>query len=362
MILNSKYIKINKFKNFILILLTLIFVLYYIWFRFLRERLPRDIPFHLTILSLLSLCFICYIYSYKIYRMYKPKIEQSIWYYYISVYSFKTFKALELLDDFLKKISFFKKFSLSLAKFFVSVIKHYKLYSSEKPMTKIIYIFFNYIPRIILLVSFLIDVFYFSQLYFFYVFIPFGFLPIIQNYILYSLKKLKQEYAQYLDDNFYIIYDKKTHENKHIMCYHLKGDDDGLMNPTYCIERQADNLIFDYKDLYEFNCIETWFAREHYAKEHNIKLVPLHILSPKSDEISIELSKKFEIYMPLAVYLHAFLEGYSFVEGYKKISILFLLGWVYILFVSFHTLNLYDVLNVLETIQTNSDPFSDLSL
>lgn len=50
MTLNTNNIKKNIF-NCLLILLGFFLVMYYIWFRFIRERLPRDIPFNLTFIN-----------------------------------------------------------------------------------------------------------------------------------------------------------------------------------------------------------------------------------------------------------------------------------------------------------------------
>jgi hypothetical protein len=48
----------------ILILLGLFMLLLFIWVRFIRVRLPRDIPFNLTELGLIILIYICLIYKY----------------------------------------------------------------------------------------------------------------------------------------------------------------------------------------------------------------------------------------------------------------------------------------------------------
>ena len=44
-------LKFNIIYKYLLIICGFIFITYYLWFRFIRERLPRDIPFDLTFLS-----------------------------------------------------------------------------------------------------------------------------------------------------------------------------------------------------------------------------------------------------------------------------------------------------------------------
>ena len=75
--INKIEVLINKVNNFLrskilLIFLGIIILGYYIWFRFIRERLPRDIPFDLSFISLFVLIIICVSYIYKIYKIIKP--------------------------------------------------------------------------------------------------------------------------------------------------------------------------------------------------------------------------------------------------------------------------------------------------
>ena len=55
----------NKINQLLLILLGLIMLFSYIWFRFIRVRLPKEIPFiHLSFFSLITLSFMCFISIY----------------------------------------------------------------------------------------------------------------------------------------------------------------------------------------------------------------------------------------------------------------------------------------------------------
>jgi hypothetical protein len=59
----------TKIHNIILSILGLIILVVFIWYRFIRERLPKDIPFNLSIEGLIILLEICIIYSYIIYTL-----------------------------------------------------------------------------------------------------------------------------------------------------------------------------------------------------------------------------------------------------------------------------------------------------
>lgn len=148
--------RINSLKNIIMIILGLLIIIYYFWFRFVRERLPQDIPFTLSILSFLSLNILCTIYIYSFYKLCKKKKTPSFLQQYIFiVFSFMV-KPLIIFDNYLKSFTIINQGFSNLGLLFASVILKYKLYSSEMFITKLLYITFNYIPNIILLISFII--------------------------------------------------------------------------------------------------------------------------------------------------------------------------------------------------------------
>ena len=68
--------KINKTKKnlyiYSLAILGLFLFFYYIWFRFIKEKVLRDIPCDLTIIRFIGLCIICAVYMYIIFRIYVP--------------------------------------------------------------------------------------------------------------------------------------------------------------------------------------------------------------------------------------------------------------------------------------------------
>lgn len=92
------YNSILPFIGFILILL-------YIWRRYLKYRLPRTIPFHLTLWQFLILISICCSYCYMIYRILKPKTPPQI----ILDYIFYITNILKAFDNYLKEFYFISK-------------------------------------------------------------------------------------------------------------------------------------------------------------------------------------------------------------------------------------------------------------
>ena len=85
--------------NYILIIVGLLMFSAYIWLRFIRLRLPRDIPFNLSILGLIILIEICTIYGYILFALLrKDKEPNPIVVYIID----QVYKPLIAFDNFIK--------------------------------------------------------------------------------------------------------------------------------------------------------------------------------------------------------------------------------------------------------------------
>ena len=69
----------NYYYNYILIFIGLAVVSWIIWARFIRPRVPKDIPFELTEKWFFILIYICIIYFYIVYKLIRPnKVNESI--------------------------------------------------------------------------------------------------------------------------------------------------------------------------------------------------------------------------------------------------------------------------------------------
>ena len=97
----------NKiFFNTILIIIGAIAVLWIIWTRFIRERLPKDIPFDLTEFRFYLLIYICSIYSFIIIMFLQNPIKPSIFSNQIKIIVDYIYTPLKLLDFKFKVNSF----------------------------------------------------------------------------------------------------------------------------------------------------------------------------------------------------------------------------------------------------------------
>lgn len=364
-------ITLNKhiFYTYILAYISLAFVCYYIWFRFLRERLPKEIPFNLTFFTFIFLCFICLSYVYIIFKILHKYHNNS---YFINLIFSKFSSLIKPLID--SHNFFLVKWKLNnfFIKNFVNIIKKYSLYDDK--MTLKWLLVFDFFPKLIILFFFLLDVFYFKKLNIFYYFLILGIIPLFHTYYIYTSNISLEILLKYLQENYYVKI-LSTHEEEQnykkrkglssffVSLRYLKYNDYGVLDLRYFVNIQAANLIFEH-DLYKYTCIETAYAREVYAKQQNIELPEFSIFEPEFDYISKKLALYFFDNIEKAIYLQAFLEVYKdiakpiMVEKHSLFILIgYLIGWVYILLVSLHTLNLYEVLDILNTIKINMDPF-----
>lgn len=167
-----------------LIILGLLMFSGYIWLRFIRERLPKDIPItFLSGLGLIILIYICSIYLYIVCSYLKKG----------STYNEITIKFLEILyipliafDKYLKEKPFIKDINTKVL-IFLSKQKFWQYADGL-----FFFYFFQIFPRVVLITAFVIDVFYFHYIYFLYKVILIGLLLFIGRYLKYSFKALKE--------------------------------------------------------------------------------------------------------------------------------------------------------------------------
>jgi glucan phosphoethanolaminetransferase (alkaline phosphatase superfamily) len=70
-------IKNNSFNFYIFNVLGFLIICFYIWFRFIRERLPKTIPINLYFLYLIIIIFICIIFVFILKQIIRPDISHS---------------------------------------------------------------------------------------------------------------------------------------------------------------------------------------------------------------------------------------------------------------------------------------------
>jgi xanthosine utilization system XapX-like protein len=343
--MNIINMKDNKFYQYILTLFGLFAIFYYIWFRFLRERLPRDIPFESSLFILLLLGVICGIYLYILLRLCIPKPPNKYIVKLLTIY-YELYKPLIETEKKIRSNVFISFIISKLFYLFSIFTDRHVLYYTHTNIA--FYILINLFPKAILTLFFVVDIFYFHQLSIFYSFICLGLIPLIFQYLLYIIKEELENKIKYLDDHFCCVY--VAEEGKDDDCHpyimypsSLETNYEGLINTRYFIDRQSDALTL-YCDLYKYDCIETLEAREEYEKKHNLEPILLVFLIPRHDEIACILAKDFDELMPQVINISAyFKECENNKEKINKKSmiimvIIYLICWIYILIVTFFSI------------------------
>jgi len=361
----NNYIMKNILK-FLLIFLGFALLTYYFWFRFIRERLPRDIPFELTSISFFILVGICVIYLYIILKIiYKINNNSSI----LNLFKKKIaiiLLPIKIFNDFLL---FDLKLSIVLIKIFYYLIKYFNLYDDKKNYN--MFIMMDLTPKLILVCIFFYDIFYLKTINNFYYYIIISIIPLIYTYIIYNFSTITEHLQTYLEKNCYIKINEPENEDDldyFISLNSIKANAKGLTNLRYFIKIQVASLIFE-NDLYNYSIVETIEARYYYANKNNIKLPVVFEMQPDFDFISKDLAKKFREKIEIIIYLQAFVEVYNDITKpqiiNKQLIIIlssYLIGWLYILIISIHTLNYLEIINIIETMQNHIEPFSELKL
>jgi hypothetical protein len=154
----------------------------FMWFRFIKERLPRDIPFDLSLLGFLLIIEICCIYIFLIYSLIKKDKPKNPW---TTKLIAMIYKPLIELDTSIKHLPIIEQYHKRFIIFLV-----YKLNYLIKE-TSLFYMIFAIFPRFILISVLLYDIFYFHKLHYIYNALLIGTLLLLNRYIIYSLRYAK---------------------------------------------------------------------------------------------------------------------------------------------------------------------------
>lgn len=329
-----------------------IFNVLYIWFRFIRERLPKDIPFSLTLLTLIFLLFICSIFVYVILRLINPKSPNILTHKFIIFYT-KIVKFLYKFDQILKENQWVKTRIESILLFLLKKLKPDTLYSKGE----IKYILYFLLPRIILLLVFLIDVFYFLKI---------SIINLLVSYFIYSIKTLALTYLEILKDYLIEIISKDDDLNAD---YYL--DPSTISYDDYVITELDQR--FHYLTIQHFidlQCTAIMFDHTpyHYKCFHKSQRQDLINLCPQKFEIFLE--NYIESLLQSLLDIKIIFETINFLEKRKTIQnlriiiySLYLISWLYILFVSLHTFHFTALERIfLQCFQDYIEPFSGFIL
>jgi hypothetical protein len=337
---------LNYYSNYILTLIGLAIVSWIIWARFLRTRIPKDIPFELTEKWFFILIYICIIYFYIVYKLIRPnKVNESI-----KLIIELLFTPLLAFDKFIKENKYIQPYYLKIVGKTTIFIQSYKLVSQQYKLIKHIYITCYIIPRSMLISILCIDTFYFHKLELIYKIILIGVIPLFHRYIKYSIKYIKDQYIKDLEYTykFVSLSDKNFiingwERNPEILPYHEKQV---TIKEYIDIEldiRELDNSDIGYHAYpYSHEFIVLDYVKKKYEKE---------TLASLTKEDFIYFKKDFERLTPIILDLSLFLQSYSDVDDiyffskevyilikHVKIIIFGLYGicWTYILYRSYH--------------------------
>ena len=367
--------KILKFLNiftrkYFLILLGFILIIAYFWLRFIRERLPKDIPFSLSQGGFITLLYICCIYAYIVISYLRSSsIQTNTLNTFINI----LYKPLEDFDYFWKHLSFiespYKKFALWLVYKLDFFIIH----------TNLFYFIFAILPRLLLILIFSIDIFWFYKLYYIYKVLFLGIFLFLNRYIIYSLKMLKKDLTNDFKLNYLVDISTKYEFGIHPSEYPENYDpddpdnDDIPENMALSIDVFVDYYIDNY--VYKNKKI-SYSSAGNYQESFYDKIYEKYNLEKTRDGSSIpyKISKQYrkETYDLIKMILDTglLIEYYDVtntqnkVYKYTKIAIFssYLFCWLYILVLSTSKDNILEILNLLYKIASKNieEPFSGL--
>jgi hypothetical protein len=223
----------------------------YIWIRFIRERLPTNIPYETSLLGLFIIILIISTYIILLLSFYLNLVKENKLFIFINsiIYRF-----IQNVDKSLKNITALKFIHNKI----IQVITEKNLFynNDSKGRHIYIYILLKLLPRIVIILTLLIDIFYFHRIFLFYKIIIISIIPLLTNYILYSLTLTKEAYTKQLE----AIADSISSEYQEI--------EDEFIESNYCypvrkiIEEQTKSLVYDHKDLKPYPIVTEQYREE----------------------------------------------------------------------------------------------------
>lgn len=310
----------KHYYHYLLILIGLGMVSWIIWARFIRTRVPKDIPFNLTEYWFFILAYICLIYFYVAYKLIRPGKPNEA----VTLIVELLFTPLVTLDESLKHHPNIQPIYHKFVDKVITRIQSYQKEFKQHAVIKRVYIRFYILPRVILVSILCLDTFYFHKLAWIYKIILLGALPLLHRYLKYSLKYIKEEYIKKIEYKYKKIELSDINELKdgwvhdpEIMPYHNKS-----VSVREYIQIELDireyNLMYNddedigYKaDAYAQDDVILQFLRNKYNSED-----PKYLTSLDIDY----LLEDFEKDMPIIFDLSKFLDAYGNLDTFYLIS------------------------------------------
>jgi hypothetical protein len=340
---------------------------WYILARFILPRLPKDIPFDLSLTRLIILLSICTVFTWVLIKIFYPKEPSEA--IRLLIRKIQTiFKPVYILDISLRNNEIFKQFII-----ITSPILSYLCLTRLSSL--MLHMLTSILPRFILLCLLFVDVFYYGCIQSFYSYAFLGLIPLIIRYYIYNIRILQEEYTVYLDKLYFVIYPYRVDKGKDVDVRRYIND--VTVNTVYEHEVVCD-MSFD-------------LVRKHNKENPDMQINAYRSLTQEERKL---LSKEFYRLTPALISISKFLFNHdSILEWYgnpepaifkdpvyghraRKLikgpymlyirwAAVILIGgyimcWGYILLVSlptFHLLNFEMIL--LENFQDIMDPFTN---
>jgi hypothetical protein len=185
--------KIKIIIRELLFLIGLFLISWFIWIKFLRGRLPKDIPYLLTEERFYILILICLVYLYLIKKLLFPKYKEN---YIIKdkLYNLSEsiFKPFYVVDEKMKENKYIlKKIINFLDKLALKDVNYLNLLKE--------FYFMNLMPRLVLVLILLIDIFFFYKISIFYKFVILSILPLLLRFKKFQIKESEKSYINYYE-------------------------------------------------------------------------------------------------------------------------------------------------------------------
>lgn len=362
----------NK-KNYLLLLFGLTILSTFIYARFLRTHLVRDIPFSLTFWGLTIIMVICCMYLYLVKSLFQPKknsvILEGFMLYFKKPLQYIT-KSLHIVDGSIKNNNIIHPYYKKSKQYLINQIKDF---SDIEYISS--YFFLVLIPNYILLSIFLVDVFWLNKIKIFYYFIFLALLPLFYIYYNYCIVAIKEELFTELESRYTIvkIYDENYDYVVKFECRNPKARYDRTevsIREYFDIQlKQKDVEYPEYNeenpDTYEIIYVGYAASRPEIYTQYEMENQKT-IKESTPEELQL-LQKPLRFIEPKLLALMEYIElnQYTHEVAYIKplriiLYSLYFVAWFYILIKSIHTLpqNIVSIKDCLITFCNLTLPFS----
>ncbi len=325
-----------------LIIIGLTIIIWILWSRFIRIRLPKDIPFNLTELWFYTLLYICFIYLILIISLLRPRELNPLIAKLIKI----MFIPLKIVDAALKHNKYVKKPYRNLIE---KIIKRFnKLTHNEM---KRLCISYTIVPRLFLSILLCFDTFFMHRLFLIYDFVLIGIFSIIHRYFIYSLKHEKEQYTIDSSKTYDTVFVLAVPPKQSLVFDYEAGFEFDLEKMVYHLKRvtleefidiRIKSLLGPHADLFEYDGDP--IAKNDVYKQYRLnKYGNITFPVDLTDEDDAAIYKELNNTWPKLLELSLSLEVYSRISGIPKIRYIkalvysvYFICWTYILIVSFH--------------------------